>query len=170
MTYLHDVEVRFQEWWETTGVHMHLRGPRYTLAKAAWGAAGRFQTSPRPPLGDAGDAIDYALGHIPDQTEAMTFLDKWREGDVNEWPEYFTWLERQYRTSPSSPSHAYVREGDTQDGDTHTNTTEWTCSGRPEPALHEWVVLKHDGVGDANDLFQCKNCNAYYDCRGVLHV
>jgi hypothetical protein len=44
------------------------------------------------PYGDAGDALDFALDHINDAYERTDFLEGWREGDVSEWPEFFSWL------------------------------------------------------------------------------
>lgn len=47
------------------------------------------------PLGNAGDAIDFAIDHIEDPFERTDFLDAWREGAVSEWPEYARWLQVQ---------------------------------------------------------------------------
>ena len=55
----------------------------------------------RPVNGDAGDAIDYALGHIADPDEQSDFLDNWRAGTVDHWPDYARWLEVQYRHRPN---------------------------------------------------------------------
>ena len=47
------------------------------------------------PLGDHGtalQAINYGLGRIGDPYELDTFLRHWREGDLSEWPEFYTWL------------------------------------------------------------------------------
>ena len=41
--------------------------------------------------GTAEMAIDYALDHEPDM-DPGTFLRKWREGDLSEWPEFYVWL------------------------------------------------------------------------------
>jgi len=46
-------------------------------------------------LGDAGDALDWALDHLDDSFERTDFLESWRLGDVVEWPGYSRWLERQ---------------------------------------------------------------------------
>jgi hypothetical protein len=51
---------------------------------------------PCPPNGSAGDAIDYALGHLL-HDEKVEFLDAWREGALAPWPDYARWLEVQYR-------------------------------------------------------------------------
>ncbi len=60
------------------------------------------RTDPRTgrPLGDHGtaaQAIEYALEVIPrsDCPEPDTFLRAWREGDLEEWPEFYDWLRTQ---------------------------------------------------------------------------
>jgi hypothetical protein len=45
-----------------------------------------------PEFGDAGDALDYALGHIPDRDYALSFLDDWRADRAVDWPGYVKWL------------------------------------------------------------------------------
>ena len=47
-------------------------------------------------IGDAGDALDFALDHIDDSYARTDFLEGWRLGDVSEWPEYTRWLAVQY--------------------------------------------------------------------------
>jgi len=48
-------------------------------------------------IGNAQDAMDYALDVVfPAGNEGDTFLRSWREGDLSEWPEYFTWLAARY--------------------------------------------------------------------------
>lgn len=43
--------------------------------------------------GEAMDAIDWTLDHCPDGgVEAYTFLKCWREGNLDEWPDYYFWL------------------------------------------------------------------------------
>lgn len=49
------------------------------------------------PLGDHGtanDAIDFVLdgGTEIAPGEETTFLAAWREGDLEEWPEFYPWL------------------------------------------------------------------------------
>jgi hypothetical protein len=64
-------------------------------------------------IGDAGDALDFALDHIDDTWSRTDFLESWREGDLAEWPEYTRWLEvqrqgalRNLAPNPSpEPSH-----------------------------------------------------------------
>lgn len=48
------------------------------------------------PSGDAGDAIDFALGHCEPE-EALAFLDDWRADRVGIgiWPGYVKWLAHQ---------------------------------------------------------------------------
>lgn len=50
-------------------------------------------------IGDHGtalQAINYVLG-TPDLTfgQEVPFLVAWREGNLDEWPEYYTWLATQ---------------------------------------------------------------------------
>lgn len=40
--------------------------------------------------GTAVQAIDYALGQTAGDVE--TFLRAWREGSLEEWPEFYAWL------------------------------------------------------------------------------
>jgi len=56
--------------------------------------------------GSALDAIDYALDHEPDG-DAATFLRRWREGDLSEWPEFYEWLAKreQARGNPYDAIH-----------------------------------------------------------------
>lgn len=47
------------------------------------------------PFGDHGtanQAIDFVLDGPGDFYEAGEFLSSWREGDLDEWPEYYLWL------------------------------------------------------------------------------
>lgn len=46
------------------------------------------------PNGDAGDAIDFALGHL-DKSNVVAFLEDWREDRALEWSGYERWLEVQ---------------------------------------------------------------------------
>lgn len=49
--------------------------------------------------GTAAQAIEWALEHNPDGAlEAGTFLGRWREGDLDEWPEFYAWLKTQEGT------------------------------------------------------------------------
>lgn len=41
--------------------------------------------------GTANDAVEYALDEV-DIVEEGDFLRAWREGDLEEWPEFYTWL------------------------------------------------------------------------------
>lgn len=38
-------------------------------------------------------AIGFALDELSKTTDAVKFLKAWRDGDVSEWPEFFTYLE-----------------------------------------------------------------------------
>jgi hypothetical protein len=47
------------------------------------------------PFGDngtAGQALEYALDHMDNYADMDVFLRAWREGDLDEWPEFYTWL------------------------------------------------------------------------------
>jgi hypothetical protein len=47
------------------------------------------------PLGDHGTAVqalEYALHKLGPYDEIDTFLRCWREGDLDEWPEFYAWL------------------------------------------------------------------------------
>lgn len=46
------------------------------------------------PNGDAGDALDWALGHLAAPQKQLGFLDDWRDGrDLDtRWPGYMRWL------------------------------------------------------------------------------
>lgn len=46
------------------------------------------------PQGDAGDAIDFACDHVKDKP--MLFLEDWRVGRADQWPEYMKWLATQH--------------------------------------------------------------------------
>jgi 8-oxo-dGTP diphosphatase len=46
--------------------------------------------------GSAADAIDFALD-TSDGLEADTFLRRWREGDLDEWPDFYEWLAERER-------------------------------------------------------------------------
>lgn len=38
-------------------------------------------------------AVDYALDHLEQDTaNQIEFLRAWREGSLEEWPEYYDWL------------------------------------------------------------------------------
>lgn len=44
--------------------------------------------------GTAEQAIEWALDHNPDgEIEAATFLRRWQQGDLAEWPEFYAWLD-----------------------------------------------------------------------------
>lgn len=52
------------------------------------------------PLGDHGtavDAINFAVDEVPfgECPEPDTFLRAWREGDLEEWPEFYEWLAKE---------------------------------------------------------------------------
>lgn len=60
----------------------------------------------RWPNGDAGDAIDFACGHIEDATDAMDFLDNWRANFMlHRYPEYLRWLAVQRECARTALSH-----------------------------------------------------------------
>lgn len=40
----------------------------------------------------AQQAIDFALDAHDDTLETYEFLKAWREGDLDEWPEFYAWL------------------------------------------------------------------------------
>jgi hypothetical protein len=47
------------------------------------------------PVGDHGSAehaLDYALDVAASNCEVETFLTAWREGSLEEWPEFYAWL------------------------------------------------------------------------------
>lgn len=49
------------------------------------------------PFGDHGPAqaaIDFLLDHRQAPGEETEFLRAWREGDLDEWPEFYSWLKR----------------------------------------------------------------------------
>lgn len=46
----------------------------------------------RWPLGDAGDAVDFACDHAK---EPVFFLEDWRADRAGEWPDYMKWLNHQ---------------------------------------------------------------------------
>lgn len=55
------------------------------------------------PYGDHGtamQAIEFALDHL--HVEHDTFLNSWREGDLDEWPEFYAWLAKQ---TPAPETH-----------------------------------------------------------------
>lgn len=57
-------------------------------------------TDPRTgrPLGDHGtanQAINYVLSRADLGCPAKDFLKCWREGDLDEWPEFYVWLKEQ---------------------------------------------------------------------------
>lgn len=62
------------------------------------------------PLGDHGtanDAVEFILNspQIMAPDEGTEFLRAWREGDLDEWPEFYEWLaEREATLSPPLPS------------------------------------------------------------------
>jgi hypothetical protein len=43
--------------------------------------------------GTAADALEFAFHEIADGDEAWAFLKSWRFGELDEWPEYYAWLE-----------------------------------------------------------------------------
>jgi hypothetical protein len=45
--------------------------------------------------GTAAQAIEFALDSGDSYLEVDTFLRAWREGDLDEWPEFYEWLEQQ---------------------------------------------------------------------------
>ncbi len=50
------------------------------------------------PYGDHGtaeQAIEYAMNHADGEIDA--FLRCWQQGALDEWPEFYTWLEGQER-------------------------------------------------------------------------
>jgi hypothetical protein len=48
------------------------------------------------PNGDAGDAIDFALGHIARPDDMRDFLEDWRDGRfIEDWQSYMEWLQVQ---------------------------------------------------------------------------
>jgi hypothetical protein len=50
----------------------------------------------RSDFGSAQQAIDWSIDHNPDgDLESEAFLRCWREGDLDEWPEFLAWLDGQ---------------------------------------------------------------------------
>lgn len=50
------------------------------------------------PLGDHGTAVQavaYALDVEQNTGDAVVFLEHWREGNLDEWPEFYDWLKRE---------------------------------------------------------------------------
>lgn len=41
------------------------------------------------------DAVNFALFKHNDQLQTYEFLKAWNEGDLDEWPEYYVWLDAQ---------------------------------------------------------------------------
>jgi len=51
------------------------------------------------PIGDRGtanDAIEWACDHETG-FEAQVFLNAWRQGHLDEWPEFYDWLKKEGR-------------------------------------------------------------------------
>jgi hypothetical protein len=49
--------------------------------------------------GTANDAIEYALaGNNAAWTQETVFLTAWQEGDLEQWPEFYEWLDAQPAT------------------------------------------------------------------------
>ena len=46
-------------------------------------------------IGTAVQAIEFALT-IDDHYEMRGFLDRWMHGDIEEWPDYVIWLDKQH--------------------------------------------------------------------------
>lgn len=67
------------------------------------------------PNGDAGDAIDYALGHIARPDEMRDFLEDWRDGRfIEDWRGYIEWLQVQ-RDGASEARNTVVGNSRPQD-------------------------------------------------------
>lgn len=47
--------------------------------------------------GTHAQALEFALNVHDDTLQTYEFLKAWREGALDEWPEYYEWLERQQR-------------------------------------------------------------------------
>ena len=43
--------------------------------------------------GTAQDAITFALDELDDTWDRLEFLRHWREGALDEWPEFYPWLD-----------------------------------------------------------------------------
>ena len=56
-------------------------------------------------IGSAQDAIDFA---IRENSEAVEFLRAWQEGHLNEWPEYFIFLEGRDRKAQERSASALI--------------------------------------------------------------
>ncbi len=69
---------------------------------ALWNTRAALSTRSQSPdveamrQGDVGDALDWALGHC-DASDALDFLEAWREDRADEEPAYMAWLELQRR-------------------------------------------------------------------------
>lgn len=61
---------------------------RERLRSLVWSYTGL----PRQVADEAADAIDFACDHA---SEPLFFLEDWRMGRANEWPEYMRWLKAQ---------------------------------------------------------------------------
>ena len=110
--------------------------------------------------GTAMQAVDFALDHL--SVERDTFLKCWREGDLDEWPEFYRWLANQ--SSPPPQPNAACRKwhlGSMNDGlfiiDTLPRpSTDDIHAGRTDgPSL----VLKAHGlsVADAQAICDAHN-------------
>lgn len=86
------------------------------------------------PLGDAGDAIDFACGHCaPD--EAVAFLDDWRADRAGKyWPGYVRWLNVQHEGAKRAKARATAPSEVTA----LLDQVKARLSGHPNPAVqHE---------------------------------
>lgn len=68
-------------------------GLRLSVIRYGKGPSPDADPSTGRPYGDHGtamQAIEFALDKL--QVERDTFLNSWREGDLDEWPEFYAWL------------------------------------------------------------------------------
>lgn len=47
----------------------------------------------RPNHGTGEDAITFALDELDDTWDRLEFLRHWRDGVLDEWPEFYPWLD-----------------------------------------------------------------------------
>jgi hypothetical protein len=77
----------------------HIRKLAASAVAQAAPAAGPIDLCTGRPIGDHGtatQAIDYAIDH-EGSAFADAFLRAWREGDLDEWPDFYAWLKQKER-------------------------------------------------------------------------
>jgi hypothetical protein len=76
------------------------------------------------PYGDAGDALDWGLDHMPKRDDLRGFLEAWREGNLRDYADYLRWVKIQHegadrakalRVEPPSTDYCGIVEVDPDD-------------------------------------------------------